>query len=148
MSRIAKALCAASLAFSALSAQSDPLRPCTGMIPVPVATASATIGSQTCSAGFSGLINPGFPVKVQNTLCPLMMVVTPAHSDPRPHPGSDTDVQVNGQVPNVVVMFRCVGHYFLFVWVYDTCDVTSTRIAGAVDNYGLVRCAPVSPQSD
>lgn len=127
-----------------LAAQTNPVGHCTGMMPLAVPAVTSTIGQQTCHVGFLGALGDS-GVKFESAFCPIMLLVTPPHSNVQWQQAALTDAQVNGQVPNFLVTFRCVSHYFLFVWLYDTCEVDQIRAAGNVDNYGLVPCNPSAP---
>lgn len=143
MQIITRAIGAFVFLASLLSAQAAGPGHCTGMMPLMVPTAVNSIGQQTCSVGFIGAIGD-IGVKVQSAGCPMMLVITPAHADVQWQQGALTDAQVTGQVPNFLVTFKCVSHYLLVIWLYDTCEVDDIRTAGNVDNYGLVQCVPIA----
>lgn len=141
MQFIPRAIGAIAFLGSLLFAQTTTPGHCTGMMPLPVAAVTSSIGQQTCRVGFLGALGD-IGVKFESATCPILLMVTPPHSNVQWQQGALTDAQVNGQVPNFLITFRCVSHYFLFVWLYDTCEVDQIRAAGNVDNYGLVPCIP------
>jgi len=112
---------------------------CTGMVPHEVEASSQIIGQQSCSAGISGSFG-GVEIQTSKSVCPVMLVITPRHSTAE-YQGHDTAVAVGNYVPNLVVTFTCVQHYFLlFVPNGQTCEIRDQQTTGSVANYILVDC--------
>jgi hypothetical protein len=145
MQTISRALGAILFLVHALAAQANEPGICTGLIPVPVPVRTDTFGQLTCAVGFAGMLGQPVNAQFQSATCPALLIITPPHSECGWRQGAMTDVRVGSQEPVHLVTFKCVGHYLLIIWLYDTCEVDQIKVIGHVDNYVPMPCRMEQP---
>ena len=145
MQTIPRALGAILFLVSAILAQASEPGPCTGLIPVPVPVQTAAFGQLTCAVGFSGVVGQPVGAPYQSATCPALLVITPPHSECRWQQGARSDVRVGSREPVHLVTFKCVSHYLVILWLYDTCEVDQLKVISQVDNYVPAPCRQEQP---
>ena len=135
MLRILIPLVLASVLASPVRAQNEQ---CPNLRGVQKPVSVESIGVQICDGGLNGVFGNG-RTQLNNTGCPLIVIVTPAHEEIAP--GNGTYVRLLGTEKVVRLQFQCVAHYFLFFPLDSTCEFLREDTAGSVNHYGTFPCS-------
>ena len=117
---------------------------CPDQVATPVPADARSFLLQRCSGGLDLKIH-GVRVRSQPNVCPLFVIVTPAHAVTRHRPDSNTYTQPAATYDVVRVDFRCVDHWLLGlipIAISSSCVKWEEKKTGAVTHYVQRPCPP------
>ena len=129
-------LIAALVSCAALCAQGCP-DTTTRVVPTDIVV-GPTIDCSSLQPKFDGVQIGG-----QVSGCPTVIVVVPAHAEPKSEPGCGTRVVPDGQVQITKLFFECEFSYFLFIKLGSSCVMKQRVNAGGLVTYRAEPCEAV-----